>query len=195
METIGFHQLSKRMMEDCSSVAEALDVLRSVEAVSQAFFILLADALGDLAHVELGSHGFELHESFSRLNPGVVMAVNCYQSRLKSFNDPKAALSVCENNNGCRLWRGKQLAALFKGQIDVQVMRRILSDHENRDKSCSENPLIKWWGYSICHSPNIELFRCRGNHGTRQQDAYQAAEPCWGTVSAEVLQPSQRHLE
>ena len=155
METVGFHELSKRMMDDCSSVTEALEVLGSVKAVSPAFSILLADAKGDLAHVEFGSHGLELHERFDRENPGVVMAVNCYQSKLKGFNDPKASLNVCENNNGCRLKRGRHLAEAFKGQIDVMALRSILSDHENRDRSCSENPLIKWWGYSICHSRGL----------------------------------------
>ena len=36
---------------------------------------------------------------------------------------------------------------------------------------------------------------CQGNHGTRHEGTYDAANPCWGTVSAEVLQPSQRRLE
>lgn len=182
-EAVPFCKISERMMNDCSTVEDALQLLQSIPAVSPAFSVLLADALGDLAHVEVGSFGTAVHQRYSRDKPGVVMAVNCYQSKkLKDFNDPSAQLQDPLNNNGCRLARGSQLAEKYRGKMDVASFRAILSDHGNRERNPEENPLLKWWGYSIC------------NHGTRKDHCYDVADAPWGTVSAEVFQPSQRAL-
>ena len=42
-----------------------------------------------------------------------------------------------------------------------------------------DNPLLPAWGYSVC------------NHGTRHKDTYPHEDLPWGTVSAEIMQPSQ----
>lgn len=183
VESVPFCNLSERMMKDCSSVEDALQLLEATPSVSPAFSVLLADAFGDLAHVEVGLFGTAVHQRFSKEKPGLAFAVNCYQSQeLKHFNDPAAELQAEENNNGCRLARGRQLAAELRGKLDVAAFRAILSDHGNRERNPEENPLLKWWGYSIC------------NHGTRKNHSYDATAAPWGTVSAEVFQPSLRAL-
>jgi len=59
-------------------------------------------------------------------------------------------------------------------------MKQVLSDHENNFRSPMDNPLLEGWGYSIC------------NHGTRKKNSYQPEDLPWGSVSAEILQPSKK---
>eukprot|EP00931_Biecheleriopsis_adriatica_P118230 TRINITY_DN93677_c0_g1_i1.p1 TRINITY_DN93677_c0_g1~~TRINITY_DN93677_c0_g1_i1.p1 ORF type:complete len:357 (-),score=54.98 TRINITY_DN93677_c0_g1_i1:192-1262(-) len=173
-----FAECCHRIME-CSSVDEAVGVLQKAGKVTPAFTVLFADAGGDLAQVEVGGFGCIVQQRFSKAKPGVVLAVNCYQSEaLSHFNKPEAQASCCENNNSTRLRRGWELVELHKKHIDVPVLAQILSDHQYREMDCGKNPLIPWWGYSIC------------NHGTRSMSLYDATLPPWGTVSAEILQPS-----
>jgi len=181
-DAVPFSSLCRQMMAECSSVAEAVAVLLEARKVSPAFTVLLADAAGGIAQVEVGTHGCVLHRQYSKDKPGIVMAVNCFQCNLSEFNTAEAGLSHQGSNNGARLERGWELAELHKGHIDVDVLASILSDHQNRIRDCSQNALIQWWGYSIC------------NHGTCSRIDYDAAQPPWGTVSAEILQPSLRTL-
>jgi hypothetical protein len=176
--TVSFAELSHRMMNKCSVVKEAIHLFQAAGAISPAFSVLLADASGDLAHVEVGSYGCFVLQRYSRKEPGIVIAVNCYQCpNLIPYNQPEAQLMEERNNNGVRLSRGWELAKRHRGNIDVDVIRMILSDHQNRGLDCGNNSLIKWWGYSIC------------NHGTNKAE-YNETEPSWGTVSAEIMQPS-----
>lgn len=178
MEGVPFAKCCHEIM-GCRSVGEAVAVLQRAGRVTPAFTVLLADASGDLAQVEVGCFGCTLHQLFSKSNPGIVVAVNCYQSYdLSQFNKPEAQPSCCANNNSTRLRRGWQLAELHKGNLDVSVLATILADHQDRERDCSKNPLIPWWGHSIC------------NHGTRSLSQYDATSPPWGTVSAEILQPN-----
>mmetsp|Transcript_35964 Transcript_35964/g.58012 ORF Transcript_35964/g.58012 Transcript_35964/m.58012 type:complete len:351 (-) Transcript_35964:302-1354(-) len=180
---VPFATLCRRMMTECSSVDGAVAVLLGAGRVTPAFSVLLADAAGDLAQVEVGAFGCALHQRYSKDKPGIVVAVNCYQCQeLSSFNKAEAHLAQTTSNNGARLQRGWELAELYKGRIDVAVLASILSDHRHRGMDCASNPLIPYWGHSIC------------NHGTRSQAEYQEAAAPWGTVSAEILQPSLRTL-
>lgn len=169
------------MMTSCRTVADAIDLFQSAGASTPPFSILLADAKGDLAHVEAGAFGISVNHHYSRENPGMVFAVNCYLSqKLANFNAPDSVIENTRNNNLARRERGKQLAKGLKGSLDVTSLARILSDHANRERDPMDNPLLPAWGYSIC------------NHGTRYQDTYPHEDLPWGTVSAEIMQPSQR---
>ncbi len=180
---ISFSLLSRRLMNECRDVKEGIDLFRSAEAVSPPFSVLLADSEGAIAHLEAGSFGVELIDTFSKEKPGVVFAVNCYQSMdAMQYGDPKASRADPDNNNGCRLQNGQKLFEQWKGKIDVNAISRILSDHEERERDPLTNPLLEAWGFSIC------------NHGTRQQNDKDAYPLPWGTVSAEILQPSTRTL-
>eukprot|EP00929_Paragymnodinium_shiwhaense_P106226 TRINITY_DN7143_c0_g3_i6.p1 TRINITY_DN7143_c0_g3~~TRINITY_DN7143_c0_g3_i6.p1 ORF type:complete len:331 (-),score=50.51 TRINITY_DN7143_c0_g3_i6:224-1216(-) len=174
-----FAELSYRLMQDCKNVQEALDVFLAAGAVTPGFSVLLADAWQNLAHVEVGPFGCTVLQRYSKEQPGIVIAVNCHQSpELAGFNKPDASLSYPTNNNGCRFQRGWQLAKEFKGRLDINAFATILADHENRQRDPGNNPLLPFWGYSIC------------NHGTQTRDDYDLQQPPWGTVSAEIFQPA-----
>ncbi|MFC1835906.1 carcinine hydrolase/isopenicillin-N N-acyltransferase family protein [Thermodesulfobacteriota bacterium] len=178
-----FAELSTKMMTDCDTVVEAIDLFQSAGASSPAYSVLLADAKGDLAHVETGAFGVSVNHHYSRQNPGMVFAVNCYLSqKLVNNNAPNSVIENTKNNNPARRDRGKQLAQEFRGNLNVESLARILSDHGNRERDPMANPLLEAWGYSIC------------NHGTRRQETYPPEDLPWGTVSAEIMQPSERLL-
>jgi hypothetical protein len=177
-----FSQLMEQMMEQCHTVGNAIDLLGEVEAVDPPFSIILADAKGVIAHIEAGSFGVEVLYQYNKKKPGAIIAVNCYHSKKNQlYNDPDAACDNPSNNNGMRLQRGKELCDQWKGKIDIDVMAKILSDHGNRDCDPLSNPLLEAWGFSIC------------NHGTRKSDEISQPLP-WGTVSAEIMQPSIKTL-
>jgi len=169
------------MMAECSTADEAVALLSAAPAVSPAFSVLIADAQGVLVHVEVGSFGVVVHRRCSKEEPGVVVAVNCYQSgQLRCFNREDAQLEHEANNNGVRLRRGRELGDGWRGRLSVRGLAEILSDHRSDDRDCASNPLIPFWGHSIC------------NHGTCGRPCYDPRSPPWGTVSAEIMQPESR---
>lgn len=178
-----FVRVTEDLMRTCRTVPDAIALVESAGTTDLPVALLLADADGDLAHLEAGSFGVEVHAHYTRERPGMVFAVNCYLSdKLVSHNDPNAPLERRENNNLVRRQRGSELAALLSGDLGVHGLARILSDHANRERDPRANPLLEGWGYSIC------------NHGSRRQDTYAHEDLPWGTVSSEILQPSKRIL-
>jgi hypothetical protein len=176
-----FRDLTRKMMLDCQTVVDVIALFHSAGATTPAYSVLFADAQGDLAHMEVGTFGINVNHHYSHQNPGMVFAVNCYLSqKLVNHNDPKSVIENQDNNNLTRRERGKQLAQALRGTLDVAALARILSDHANRERDPMDNPLLEAWGYSIC------------NHGTRHRDTYPHENLPWGTVSAEILQPSQK---
>ena len=176
-----YTDLSAAMMNSCETVQDAIDLFRSAGAVNPPFSVLLADAAGGLAHVEAGNFGVQVYHRYSHDKPGMVFAVNCYlSSQLVDYNAPRADLENTANNNLARRKRGQQFAEAHRGRLDVPSLARLLSDHANRERDPKENPLLEAWGYSIC------------NHGTRGTDTCPHEQLPWGTVSAEIMQPSAR---
>lgn len=176
-----FSLLTKQMMEECRNVNEAIDLMKGAGAVAPPFSVLLADRTGSIAHIEAGGFGVEVLHHYSKQRPGALFAVNCYQSKNTfKHNAPSAAIENSMNNNGARLQRGRELCAKWKGTIDVDTIARILSDHANKERDPLTNILLDAWGFSIC------------NHGTRRDSPH--SELPWGTVSAEILQPSTQTL-
>lgn len=179
LQATAFADVTRTMMLECDTVNDAIDLFRSARATTPAFSVLLADAKGDLAHVEAGTFGVNVNHHYSHENPGMVFAVNCYLSpRLVNENAANSVIENTRNNNRARRERGKQLAQELRGTLDVASIARILSDHANRERDPMDNPLLEAWGYSIC------------NHGTRGQETYPHEALPWGTVSAEIMQPS-----
>jgi hypothetical protein len=176
-----FADLTQKMMRECATVVDAIDLFQAAGATTPAYSVLLADANGDLAHLEVGSFGVNVNHHYSREKPGMVFAVNCYLSQgLVNYNAPNSVIENLRNNNHARRERGRQLAQESKGKLDVSVLARILTDHDNGERDPMDNPLLEAWGYSIC------------NHGTRRQATYPHEALPWGTVSAEIMQPSER---
>jgi Acyl-coenzyme A:6-aminopenicillanic acid acyl-transferase len=176
---IPFADLTEKMMACCHTVDEAIDLFN--QPVHPAYSLLLADAEGHIAHLEVGTHGTEVYERYSQEEPGALFAVNCYLSQaLVNYNAPHTLITDPKNNNAARRERGMALAQEL--HLDVEGLQRILSDHENRERDPRDNPVLSAWGYSIC------------NHGTRFQDTYPKEDLPWGTVSAEILEPSTKRL-
>lgn len=181
LEATPYVELTSYMMNHCESVQEALDLFKSKIAVTPAYSVLLADAKGDLAHIEVGSFGVAVNYHYTENNPGMVFAVNCYLSKaLNKYNASNSRITNKKNNNQARRERGQQLGEQFLGEFSVDVLAEVLSDHKNFDRDPRDNPVLSAWGYSIC------------NHGTRHQQGYMHEDLPWGTVSAEILQPSQK---
>ncbi|MCF7852184.1 MAG: C45 family peptidase [Simkaniaceae bacterium] len=179
---ISFSLLTKQLMDRCRNVEEAIRLFLSVDAVTPPFSVFLADSEGAIAHLEAGSFGIEVVSQYSKEKPGAIFAVNCYQSKnFVKYNDPKAIANNPDNNNGWRLERGQELCKKWQGKIDIRVISQILSDHANRGRDPESNPLLEAWGFSIC------------NHGTKHKNSPDYPLP-WGTVSAEILQPSSHNL-
>lgn len=183
LNQFSFSLLIKQMMGQCHNVHAAIDLLHQIDAVEPSFSILLADSEGNIAHIEAGGFGVEVLHQYSKENPGAIFAVNCYQSSKKiTYGDPMAVTENAKNNNGARLQRGHELCEKWKGEIDVDAIAKILSDHANREQDPLTNSLLEAWGFSIC------------NHGTRQNNDSDMQLLPWGTVSAEILQSSSKTL-
>jgi len=179
--SVAFADLTEYLLQNCTTVAEAVEAFSAQEAINPAYSVLLADANGDLAHIEVGNFGVALNDHYSSAKPGVVLAVNCYLSQtLVHYNAPHTVITNEANNNQARRNRGKELAESFEGELDVPHLMELLSDHANRDRDPMKNPILPAWGYSIC------------NHGTRRKETYPHEDLPWGTVSAEILQPAKR---
>lgn len=176
-----YADITTQMMKSCHTVDEAITLFQSNGATFPAYSVLLTDAGGDLAHLEVGSFGISVLQRYSTGDPGYVMAVNCYRTpEYVKYNDPVSQLENKKNNNAARFERGKTLAGLYKGKFDVLALAELLSDHANRERDPIENPVLPAWGYSIC------------NHGTRSRADYPLEDLPWGTVGSEIIQPASR---
>ena len=180
-EPIQYADITEKMMNTCTTVDEAIDLFEKSGTINPPYSVLLADAKGDLAHIEVGNFGVAVNHHYSTSKPGMVFAVNCYLSQtLVNYNAPHTHITDTENNNQTRRERGKELAAQFKGELDPSTLAKMLSDHANRERDPMDNPILAAWGFSIC------------NHGTRKAETYPKEDLPWGTVSAEILQPSEK---
>lgn len=175
-----FADVTEYLMNSCTSVDEAIEAFSSKKAINPAYSVLLADGEGNLAHLEVGNFGVEVKERYSRENPGMVLAVNCYLTQaFVNYNAPHTLITNQENNNAARRERGKRVVEEI-GELDIASLGKLLSDHENQERDPMKNPVLEAWGYSIC------------NHGTRKTQTYSHEDLPWGTVSAEIMQPSQK---
>jgi len=173
-----FATLTSQMMNQCKSVDEAIALFEAEEAIYPCFTLLLADAKGDLAQVEVGSKGTVVYERFSRAHRGTLFAVNCYLSASRlDLCAPHTLLTRRENNNSWRRERGADMASGWEFELSVERVAQILSDHQNSEIDPTTNPVLDGWGFSIC------------NHGTRHSDDYPIEDLPWGTVSAEIIDP------
>jgi len=174
-----YADITARMMKTCHNVEEAVALFNSYGATFPAYSVLLTDAGGDLAHLEVGSFGISVLHRYSPANPGVVMAVNCYRTpTFVQYNDPVTQIENTQNNNAARYQRGRQLAEQYKGSFDIHTLIQVLTDHHNHERNPLENPVLPAWGYSIC------------NHGTRGKSDYPPEDLPWGTVSSEIIEPA-----
>lgn len=175
-----FASTTEKMLKNCQTVDDAIAIFQSQKTITPAYSVLVADAFDGLIHLEVGSFGVVVHSKYSRENPGITIAVNCYLSDpLVNFNDPITLLTNKTCNNYFRFERGSLLAKQGS-PFHVNTLATLLSDHANCDKPAIENPVLPAWGYSIC------------NHGTYKKEP--GKDLPWGTISAEILEPAAKRL-
>jgi hypothetical protein len=142
-----------------------------------------ADAGGDFAQVEIGRASFAVVERSGAAPGRFAVNVNCYQdAAMASFQQPWGALDVDAAPNGAR--REAAVAALvaLDHPATLRDVASILSDHTGADRPGAMEPWVfPSQGFSVC------------NHGTVGPHAAHGAV-AFGTVSAEILDPSARTL-
>jgi hypothetical protein len=174
-----FAELTDAVLGKAETVRDAIALLVEDRARNYAWNVLLADAEGALALVEIGRSGVAVDRSYSAGESGAIVAVNCFTT-LAHRNEPHTQPESSANNNGLRQTRAVDLLRRSR-TLDVHSFACVLSDHANGDLEPAANPVLPGWGFSIC------------NHGTLAEPHPGKDEP-WGTVSAEILEPAARRL-
>jgi acyl-CoA:6-aminopenicillanic acid acyl transferase len=171
------HDVWAEVMTRCATVDDALALL---ERLPRGFAGagMLADRDGRLALAEIGRQRVNVAERLSAHPGGTAVNVNCWVGMQAEHGDPLCALDNPRVPNQSRYQRAKELLRAQGGPIDLAVMARLLSDHANRERFAGENPWIPGHGYSIC------------NHGSLHGATLDPAKPAWGTVSAEIIDPT-----
>ena len=171
------HDVWAEVMTRSTTVDEGLDLLGRLPR-GFAGAGMLADRDGRLALVEIGRKRINVTERLSAHPGGAVVNVNCWVGMQAEEGDPLVALDNPKVPNQSRYQRAKELLGGHDGRIDLSTMARLLSDHAHKERFAGENPWIPGHGYSIC------------NHGSLHGTAFDPAKPAWGTVSAEIIDPS-----
>ena len=119
--------VTEEMMRTCETVEDAIRLFQSYGSVQPAYSVILADARGGLAHLEVGSYGISVFAQHSQENPGAVLAVNCYRTpRFISKNSEVTRMENKQNNNLTRYTRGLQALESLKGQFTVEKVIELL---------------------------------------------------------------------
>jgi hypothetical protein len=171
------HDVWAEVITRCATVDPALELLDQLPR-GFAGAGMLADRDGRLALVEIGRKRINVTERLSARAGGTAVNVNCWVGMQAAEGDPLCALDNPAVPNQSRYHRANELLRGLGGPIDLSTMARLLSDHAHKDRSAGENPWIPGHGYSIC------------NHGSLHGAGFDPARPAWGTVSAEIVDPS-----
>jgi hypothetical protein len=171
------HDVWAEVMTRCATVDDALELL---ERLPRGFAGagMLADRDGRLALVEIGRKRINVTKRLTAAPGGTAVNVNCWVGMQAEEGDPLVALDNPKVPNQSRFQRANELLGKVDGPIDLATMARLLSDHADKDRFAGENPWIPGHGYSIC------------NHGSLHGASFDPAKPAWGTVSAEIVDPS-----
>lgn len=170
------HDAWDQVLRRCGTVAEALDLLKALPRDFGASG-MLADKEGNLAQVEAGRQGFAVPRLLSAANGGTAINVNCWIAMQADHGDRKADMESPTASNKSRYGQAQQRMAASDGHIDLAAMKSILSDHAHRERFAGENTMVRGHGFSIC------------NHGSMRKAAFDAGDPSWGSVSAEIIDP------
>jgi len=175
-------QFTRKLLGECPTVATALEIIDAADRnFAGAWFF--ADAEGDFAQVEIGRSAFSIVVR-GRPEPGrFAINVNCYQGpAMAVLQQPWSALEVAAAPNGAR--RDAAAAALdaLGHPVALADVASVLSNHEGAERPGAAAPWVfPSQGFSVC------------NHGTFGPEA-PADAVAFGTVSAEILDPSTRTL-
>ena len=118
---ITFHLIIRKVLETCSTVAEAIAVIQSAKAASANNF-LVADAAGNMAVLESAPQGFEVRYPVE--NQTFLCITNQFQTpEMKSFD--QGGLSWCQSEE-----RYQCLSSCLETtfQMDIDTAKHILSE-------------------------------------------------------------------
>jgi hypothetical protein len=173
---------TRKLLATCPTVATALEIIEAADRnFAGAWFF--ADADGDFAQVEIGRSTFAVIER-ARPKPGrFAVNVNCYQHpAMGALQQPWGALDVGAAPNGARREAAVTALAALSHPATLADVASVLSDHQGVGRPGAAAPWVfPSQGFSVC------------NHGTFGPDA-PAGAVAFGTVSAEILDPSTRTL-
>ena len=170
------HDLWRRVMREGETVSDAVAILEESPR-DMGGLALIADRAGDLAQVEIGRRAMEVTDRRSRASGGAMVNVNCWVSMQAADGVAAYGLDVPTTSNISRYQAANALLPAVDGYIDLGTMRDMLCNHEHKEKFPGENTMLAGHGFSVC------------NHGTLRKPAFDPDEPCWGTVSAEIVDP------
>ena len=163
-------------MRQCAGVDQALELMADLPR-DMAGVALLADRQGHLARAEIGRKNMQITTRLSSANGGTAVNVNCWTSMQATDGDPACAMDVATASNGSRHGRATERIDALDGRIDLQAMKSILTDHGHKERFAGENTMLRGHGFSIC------------NHGSLHKTEFDADDPAWGSVSAEIIDP------
>ena len=170
------HEAWDLVLKRCGTVGEALEVLESLPRDFGAS-AMLADSQGNLALVEAGRHEFAVPQLLSAANGGTAVNVNCWIAMQAEHGNPMANMDSPTASNQTRYSQAVSRMASTDGHVDFASMKSILSDHAHRGRFAGENTMVRGHGFSIC------------NHGSMHRSKFDAQDPPWGSVSAEIIDP------
>jgi acyl-CoA:6-aminopenicillanic acid acyl transferase len=170
------HDLWDAVMRKCDTVDEALDHLANMPR-DMGGVALLADRKGGLARAEIGRRKIEVTDRLSLQNGGATINVNCWTAMQATEGDLACSLDVPTVPNGSRYERARTRLGEVDGRIDFDAMTAILSDHGHKERFAGDNTMVRGHGFSIC------------NHGSLRKPSFDADDPAWGSVSAEIIDP------
>lgn len=171
------HQAWGEVMRRCATVGEATRLLNELPRDFGAAG-MLADRHGDCALVEIGRHHVAVRRRLPDETGGTGVNVNCWFDLQAEDGDPRAGMDVATVPNATRYARATARLAEVDGHIGLREMRDALCDHGHRERFAGENTLVRGHGFSVC------------NHGSLGKPRFDPAEPAWGTVSAEIIDPA-----
>jgi len=168
---------TREALAGCRTVADAVELAASADrAFSGAFFF--ADAAGDCAQVEIGRQLIHV------TRPDAPVAnVNCYQSSvMRGHQTPSGSLADEAAPNARRLRAALTQLASVPEPATVTDLATALSDHTGAEiAGAGADWVFPSHGFSICN---------HGSFGAEREPGSVA----FGTVSAEILDPSTRTL-
>lgn len=124
--------LAKKILEECKTVDEGIDLLKSLPRLGQ-FTFTMADAKGDIAAIEIGYHNLLVEEP----KEGFVCRTNHFLlNGMKKYYDP---YQYDESQRRDTLIRWDIMASRIRkmlGRIDIRFIMNLLRSHEGEFPVC-----------------------------------------------------------
>ncbi len=161
----------QEVLENCATTQEAVDFITSFRSRANGCHYGLMDPSGDTCVIETTSTRHAIRQP----EGGVLAHTNHYQTvELKDANLPDYVrfkmddMDIFPLESPIRRYQREiELLKNFKGQIDIEKFKEILSDHDNRDPDgftvCTHGPTAGTLG-SIIVLPTKKEFWVTDNH-------------------------------